>query len=195
MAVVVHAACVCPTKQFMNTTSKLGVPSFTQHLYTSQASQLEHTTSHKPQERRQARTNPTAIPGPPFNPALLVSFVLAGRSTLDDRPRLKRNASKQVRKNRQQAYLFFATAPECLAVRPLLLVLPPYFKLTAACWSHQAKKTRRCGQGSGDGWAPYQGRQGGECHLHTSVPHLTGAPHNSISAQLKPHFIVNSNIL
>jgi hypothetical protein len=34
---------------------------------------------------------------------------------------------------------------------------------------HQAKKTPHCGQGSGAGWTPRQGRQGGEYHLtHSS---------------------------
>jgi hypothetical protein len=59
---------------------------------------------------------------------LFLSFLLGA---LNDRPRLKRNTSERVRKNCQQAYLFFA-----LAMCPLLLVLlvlPPYFKLTAVC--------------------------------------------------------------
>jgi hypothetical protein len=61
---------------------------------------------------------------------LFLSFLLGA---LDDRPLLKRNVSERVRKNRHQSILF-ATASQYLAVCPLLLVLlvlPPYFKLTA----------------------------------------------------------------
>ena len=48
-------------------------------------------------------------------------------------------------------YIFFAAASQCLEACSFLLVLPPYFKLTAACCSHQANNTIHCGQGSGAG--------------------------------------------
>ena len=65
-----------------------------------------------------------------------LSFLLGA---LNDRPRLKRNTSERVRKNRQQAHLFchrFSVLGGTVTVCPLLLVLlvlPPYFKLTAVC--------------------------------------------------------------
>jgi hypothetical protein len=68
---------------------------------------------------------------------LFLSFLLGA---LDDRPLLKRNASERVCKNRLHFFFatnsFFATASQYLAVCPLLLMLlllPPYFKLTAVC--------------------------------------------------------------